>query len=346
MDSPQNPKRTTLSASKIKTLSECSQKFWGKYVLKLPDKSNTGSLKGSICHVIFEVLGNPRHRHHFDSIMESQDVFASPAIRRLIKKHVLKADLNKNEHVDSIKEMIMAGLRYDFFGEKAGIPSESLSELEINLDVKEGDLDYKVIGYIDKEFIYADQGLAIIRDFKSSKKMFSKDEVESNLQAEIYSLAVKKLQKNIKKIRVEFLFLQFMTGANPEDGVIVIEGVTDDEHSAQEYILTEVQRVIDSFDEKSALADMARDKGFTKGFGGIIMCGKNVNFAGELKEDGKPKWHCPLKFPFEYYEVKDKNGKTLKTYSLDDADKIVYKEEEGEALFLSKYAGCPAWKKK
>ena len=47
-----------LSASRIKTLQTCSWQYWCKYHLKLPDKSNHGSLRGTICHAIFENLGN------------------------------------------------------------------------------------------------------------------------------------------------------------------------------------------------------------------------------------------------------------------------------------------------
>ena len=55
----------TLSASKIKTLQSCSWLYWCKYHLKLPEESNSGASRGTICHLIFECLGNPRHKHHY-----------------------------------------------------------------------------------------------------------------------------------------------------------------------------------------------------------------------------------------------------------------------------------------
>lgn len=48
---------TPLSASRIKTAQSCSWLYWCKYKLKLPDKSNEGAKRGSICHLVFEVLG-------------------------------------------------------------------------------------------------------------------------------------------------------------------------------------------------------------------------------------------------------------------------------------------------
>ena len=54
--------QTTLSASRIKTAQGCSWLYWCKYKLKLPDASNDGAKRGSICHLIFELLGEKRRR--------------------------------------------------------------------------------------------------------------------------------------------------------------------------------------------------------------------------------------------------------------------------------------------
>lgn len=342
MQSPKN----TLSASRIKKLQECSWKYYCGYVLKLPEKNNTGALMGSIAHTVFEVLGNPRHKHHYDKIIETQDVFSSPAIKRLVRKHVLKSDLNKHEFVDKIKTMILVGLQYDFFGKELDKPDEALSEIEFNIEVNEGDVCYKTKGFIDKLFLYKKQGVALIRDFKSSKKMFDKKDIEDNLQHFIYCLAVKKLYPEYLKTHTEFAFLQFMgdeplIGKRGSDGIIRMAEISDEEHRGFELMLTEFQKIIDNFDEKAAVADLAWDKGFTEGFGGKIMCGKNLD---SIKKDGTPAWVCPVKFGFEYYAVKDKNGKILRSYFLDDAASICCDEEAGEQIHLCKYDGCPAFR--
>ena len=51
-----------LSASRIKVAQTCSWQYWTRYILKLPDKSNDGAKRGTICHLVFECLGNPRHK--------------------------------------------------------------------------------------------------------------------------------------------------------------------------------------------------------------------------------------------------------------------------------------------
>ena len=50
--------RVTLSASRIKTAQSCSWLYWFKYILKAPDKSNDGAKRGTICHLVFELLGD------------------------------------------------------------------------------------------------------------------------------------------------------------------------------------------------------------------------------------------------------------------------------------------------
>ena len=62
-------KITKLSASRIKTAQTCSWTYWCNYKLKLPDAGNDGSSRGTICHNIFELLGD-HHRVVFDQIVK------------------------------------------------------------------------------------------------------------------------------------------------------------------------------------------------------------------------------------------------------------------------------------
>ena len=66
---------TPLSASRIKTAQSCSWLYWCKYKLKLPEKSNDGARRGSICHLVFEVLGVKGRKRYFNQILKTEDVF-------------------------------------------------------------------------------------------------------------------------------------------------------------------------------------------------------------------------------------------------------------------------------
>ena len=104
--------KETLSASKIKTLKSCSWLYWCKYPLKLPDKTNSGALKGEIVHLVFECLGIDRHKKHYDLILKKKNPFASKAAKRLVLKHVKNKNIYEDEHVDDIKEMIYKASLY------------------------------------------------------------------------------------------------------------------------------------------------------------------------------------------------------------------------------------------
>ena len=120
--------KETLSASKIKTLKACSWQYWCKYNLKLPDKTNSGALKGDTVHIVLECLGAKRHKHNYNKIIKGKKTFASKSVKRLILKHIKRKQLNSKEDLDDICEMILKGLYYDFFGTKNGEPSEIISE--------------------------------------------------------------------------------------------------------------------------------------------------------------------------------------------------------------------------
>ena len=335
-----------LSASRIKTLKSCTWLYYCKYILKLPDVENDGSKKGWIAHVVFESLGNPRHKHHYTKIIKSGDVFSSEPIKRLIKKHCIKKSITDVDSINHIKDMILVGLEYDFFGKSIDNPTESHDEFKFDITNDDGDKRYRIVGFIDKLFLFKKKRLALIRDFKSSKKMFKGNDIEDNIQAQIYQLAVKLLYPKYIKTKLEFAFLQFMKKGTT-DGIQQVDQFDSDECEGFEYILTDLQKYVDTFNSTTAISDIAARRPFPTGgeFGGPLMCGRGVKYRGEKKDDGSLKWHCPYRFPFEFYSVKDSvTKKVLRTYMLDKADQISY-DESKEELYLEKYNGCPAWKK-
>ena len=77
-----------LSASRIKNLESCYWSYWCKYHLKLPEKNNEGAMRGSICHLVFELVQLKKHKKHFKLIMKENRIEGSPAVTRLINKHL------------------------------------------------------------------------------------------------------------------------------------------------------------------------------------------------------------------------------------------------------------------
>lgn len=339
---------TPLSASRIKKAQSCSWSYYATYKLKVPDSSNDGASRGWICHLIFELLGNPRHRKIYDEIILKDSIFACEPIRRLVGYHARKLNVNDEDNLTLINNMTLAGLHFDFFGTAKGEPTESISEQEFNITVEEEDKLYRIRGFIDKLFLYEDSKTAIIRDFKSSKSVFKGKELTDNLQDLLYTLAVKKLFPHFTKRQVEFLFLKFDLHAS---GNVQMDTITDEELEGLEYYLTEIQNFLDNFDEDDAVANFAGAQSYPSDgtFGGPLMCGKDGYKISKgsplLDKEGNPivAYICPYRKPMDYLVIKNKDGKIIKSFFTSQKGDFSPNESEGEYLEQLHYEGCPYW---
>jgi hypothetical protein len=332
------PERVTLSASRIKTVQSCSWLYWFKYFLKAPDKSNDGAKRGTVCHEIFEFLGE--NKKEFNKIIKKGCISGSKIVENLVQQIAEKEGVADKKNIESIKEMILNGLSYDFYGESMGKLKESVSEKDFDLNFEEKKINFKIKGFIDKLFINKDS--ALIRDFKSSKEVFKGKDLEDNMQDLMYVLAVKKMYPEIKTIKSEFVFLKYPH----EKGVVKMPEISDEEIEGFEQQLTAIQNYLDNFNEKTALKNLAAKADYPKdnSFGGPLMCGY-AKSPNEKKTDGTPKWHCPAKFPFKFYQVKDESDKIIDSCFTEDLEK--YKEKYPDKKFvLFDYKGCPAFVRK
>lgn len=367
-----NQNKIPLSASRIKTLDSCSWDYYCNYLLKLPDQTNSGAVMGSCCHNLYEYLGEEKRKKIFDKLVKHQNVSCCPQVERYINSFLKKEgfppkDLAKSahgeeiSHFDLVERMFLEGLNYDFFGKDKGEPTESHSEISFDIDVEEGEFSYRVRGFIDKLFLFEDKSLAIIRDFKSSKNKFQGKELEDNIQDQIYRLVVKKLYPKYNKGWMEFVFLQYdcekhceeawtylvegdneyLVGVKSNDGgILVTPEMSEGEMKGLEYYLTDIQKIVDNFDEKLAISNMASEKGWPEkyeGFAGLIKCGRAEN-PKQKKVNGDKMWHCPMKFGYFYYELKE-GDKIVKTSKL----KKDLKPLKGQKIEKKFYGGCPAF---
>lgn len=347
---------SALSASRIKTLQQCSWKYWCNYKLKLPDKSNDGASRGWICHLIFELLGEERHKKHYDLITKEGSIFSSKAISKLVLYHAKKLNVDDDENLKLIDSMTVNGLHCDFFGEDEQVPDEAISEKDFDIEIEGENVSYRIKGFIDKLFLYKDKSYALIRDFKSSKQVFKGKEVTDNLQHLMYSLAVKHMYPEFKTRESEFLFLKFDLTKdmfkNNGKGVLSMSMVSEEELIGLEYELTEIQSYIDSFDEDKAMSNFAGSQSYPSDgtFGGPLACGKDGYKMSKgqpvLDADGNPikAFICSHRKPFSYYALKDRNGKVLRTCFTEDKEDLIAVQQEGEELVLMEYGGCPYWK--
>lgn len=346
-----NNELTPLSASKIKKAQSCSWSYWASYHLKVPDKGNDGASRGWICHLIFELLGEPRHKHIYDEIILKDSIFACKPIKRLVQYHAKKLKVNDLDNLKMIDDMTLAGLHFDFFGSNSnGEPVEAISEQSFDITVDEAGKLYRLRGFIDKLFLYKENSTAIIRDFKSSKQIFKGKEVSDNLQDFLYTLAVKKLFPNFTKRQVEFLFLKFDLNAN---GNLKMKNLSDEELEGIEHHLTDIQKFLDGFDEEDAVANFAGSQGYPSDgtFGGPLMCGKDGYKISKgkplLDKNGEPivAYICSYRKPLTYYTIKNKEGKIIKSVFKEAKNSLTPNKSEGEYIDEIEYKGCPYWNK-
>jgi RecB family exonuclease len=309
-----------LSASKIKSLQTCSWKFYCEYFLKLPKSKNAGASRGTVAHLIFELLLNPRHKKHYDKMVESGTIKASAPIYHLVKRHANKLDVGDPENLQMIDEMICVALRKDFHCDGA-IKLEAETEFKIAADT------YIINGFIDKLATYEDY--VHVWDYKTSKAKFTANELDGNMQVLMYSLAY---YKQFGKIpRVSFLFLRF-----PDSPEQHAPAVKQSELNGFEAYLKYIGKYISEFTEEAAKTDYAADDKKR-----MWLCGFN-KYPGQLKKDGNVMWGCDYKFPFDYYALIDADGKVKKTaYKKEDLT-----AKEGEKIEKRQYAGCPRFNKK
>lgn len=338
---------TKLSASRIKTAKECSWKYWSKYKLKLPDLSNDGASRGTICHLVLELLCISKRKDYYDKIIEKEDVFCVPSVGKLVNIWANKLNVSDPENITLINDMTVNGLKYDYFGQKIGKVSDAYSEKKFDIIVDEKEKRYHINGFIDKLFLYKEEGVALIRDFKTSKEVYKGEEVDNNLQDLFYSLAAKTLFPEYNERQCEFIFLKFSLEddllGDTGEGVLEMRRLSNDELEGFEYELTEWQNYLDNFDEVNAKENYAYDRGFPpsgSGFCDRLQCGF-AKYPGELKKDGNPKWHCAFKFSFEYWLLKDKDGNPKASAYLDNKDSLLEKMQDSDSIEKMKYNGCP-----
>jgi len=326
-----NNELTRLSASRIKTLGECSWLYWSKYHLKLPDTTNSGAMRGSVCHDLFELLTKPKWIHFAKELHESGcDIENFPLIKRFLraKCHSYGLEMfeedkkSKKTNIGLIYEMIKVGLDAGFFPEEG----EEIIDSEYAFDIIDEELNFRIVGFIDKILFDKNNQAIFISDYKSSKQQFKGEELETNLQAMMYVLAAHFLKKagkipNFQKVIGRFIFLRF--AKNPFQEL----EFTDEQIEGFRHYLSYVSTVISNFDESDAKNDYAI-----------------FDASRRWKCGTKSGWKCPFRDPFQYYRLYDKNNAIIKTVlEKDFLEKFQFEKLSDESRWEKmNYDGCPA----
>ena len=301
-----------ISASRIKTFQSCSWLYACKYLWKIPEIAGEGASVGNVVHIILECLARPK-RKILTSMCIKYDCLYAPSLVRLLKKLLKQKGLDGEESFIKAENFIKTAIKQDFFFEGANLVFEPEFEFDIT-DPKER---FRVRGFIDGHARYKKE--IKIRDWKTSKSKFSKDELSNNLQALIYQWVVKQLYG--LKSHIDFVFVKFV-----QKSLQRIEAFTDKEFEGLEIFLTNISNTLANFNEEKAETDFAAADGSKK-----WLCGST--------EEGK--WCCSFRKPIvEYYALIDENGKIITSSFKKENLKI---KDKNQFIIKKSYAGCRYW---
>ena len=315
---PKNVKEKVLSASRLKTLETCSWSYWCNYHLKLPQKQNEGALRGTVCHLVFEMLVKKKHKKHFNKINKGGTIKKSPAVNRMVMKHLTQMEksfdlpMTNEENTELVDDMIVVGLNCDFFGLGGKVDNP---ELEFLLENK--DPEYKIRGFIDKPIVYKRGKKIKIVDYKSSKYKFRGEELHSNVQAMVYTLAAQKEWPGYDST-VEFQFLR-----HPRSPLQQLK-FNQEQLRGLEYYLAHAFQIVNNFTEETAVTNYAADK---KKDAWLCKIGK---------------WRCPYIDPYDYFVILNKDKEEIKkSFKKKELQDVI---EKGQKIEKRTYEGCPRHK--
>lgn len=306
-------KQVRLSASTIKTYLNCSYLFYQSYIKLVPQKLHPSLPKGTLIHLILELLLLKVERHWLvHEIIKSNTVNISTSISRLIHKNLNKHGLDNSLVFKEVESCILVGLKQEYFG--SNVEGKKLVEIKAEQQFSIPLGGYDITGTIDKIAIFEDK--LIIYDYKSSKQKFSGEDREANVQAMLYLWAARQLFPGKKEYCFKFIFLRFPK--NPIQEHVYNDTQIEGFSSWVAYII----KFMANMDEDAAYANFAADE---KSKSWLCKAGAT--------------WRCPYMDAFEYYEVLDCLNNIVSTsielpLNIDEDYQIVKKQYQGCARFI------------
>ncbi|MDP2360606.1 MAG: PD-(D/E)XK nuclease family protein [bacterium] len=179
------------SFSRLDTYARCPLAYKARYldpqiygadnVLPLPDPMSP-ALLGNLCHRTLELAGQVLHKaRHKGRIMYQQKLFFESLSQAFLEHPQASGQLLQDAQAILV-EYLAAG---DFYADQIiGL------EWPFELVLEEPDGDILLVGFIDRLEV-TPEGVVKIRDYKTNRMLYTKDELRQSLQSSIYEIAVR-----------------------------------------------------------------------------------------------------------------------------------------------------------
>jgi RecB family exonuclease len=183
-----------LSHSRLKRYAQCPKSYELHYIRKAPSTSNAALLFGSLLHAALE-------RVYREIVAEKlSGRFPEDKLLAAYKDEWGRSGLTEFALFQEGMTILGAYARQYALVDHGNILA---IEQEFRLPVDR----FQVLGYIDRVDKVDDETVAII-DYKSNRAIFTRDEVDHDLQLSIYAMAARMLWPWAKNVRLGFCLLR------------------------------------------------------------------------------------------------------------------------------------------
>lgn len=187
-------KNKHLSYSRLSRFEQCPLSFKLHYIEKKRAEPNDALRFGKAVHAVLEVLV----REHMEQ--ETTGVLSEDRATELWQKAFSAEGM-------SGMEMFQEGLSIikNFIKDQGIIDHQDVLSIEREFRLPVG--PFTVLGYIDRVDRVDDETVEVI-DYKTNRMLFTRDEVDTNLQMSLYHLAAQMLWPWAKKVKLTFHMLR------------------------------------------------------------------------------------------------------------------------------------------
>jgi len=201
-------KNKHLSYSRLSRFEQCPLSFKLHYIEKKQAEPNDSLKFGKAIHAVLEVLV----REHMEQ--ERTSALSEDRAAELWQKAF------SSEGMSGMK-MFQEGLSIikNFIKDQGIIDHQNVLAIEREFRLPVG--PFTVLGYIDRVDRVDDETVEVI-DYKTNRMLFTRDEVDSNLQMSLYHLAAQMLWPWAKKVKLTFHMLRHgirMVTERDQDGL-------------------------------------------------------------------------------------------------------------------------------